>query len=332
MKNIAVLGAGSFGSAIVSLLTENGYAVKLWSFDPIQVETIKKTGHNFEYLSQFKLPKNLFVTTDENEAVENCDVVVFTVPSNAVRQVAKRFSKYLNKDQLIVNVAKGLEDNTLLRLSEIIKQEIPNNQVVVLSGPSHAEEIEKKLPTAVVVANHDLKVAETIQNIFMNSYLRVYTSTDVLGVELGGALKNVIALASGMSDGLKLGDNTKAAIITRGQVEIARLGQAMGADADTFNGLSGIGDLIVTCMSMHSRNRRAGILIGSGKTLEEALDEIKMVVEGVINAKAAYHLSQKYNVSVPIISEVYNVLFENKNPMDACMALMMRDKKPEVDN
>lgn len=269
-------------------------------------------------------------TTDLKSAVEGRDALVLAVPSPFTRSTSKMLKDLVAPGQIIVNVAKGVEDNTLMTLSEIIEEEVPQAQVAVLSGPSHAEEVGKGIPTTIVVGAKKRQTAEYLQNLFMNDVFRVYTSSDVLGMELGSALKNVVALAAGIADGLGYGDNTKAALITRGITEIARLGMAMGARFETFCGLTGIGDLIVTCASMHSRNRRAGILIGQGKTMDEAMAEVKMVVEGVYSAKAAMGLAEKYDVQLPIIEQVNKVLFENKPADEAVKDLMLRDRKIEV--
>jgi glycerol-3-phosphate dehydrogenase (NAD(P)+) len=277
-----------------------------------------------------KLAEDMLFTTDLSEAVKGKDILVLAVPSTFTRSTAKKMKEFVADKQIIVNVAKGIEEATLMTLSEIIEEEIPQADVAVLSGPSHAEEVGRGIPTTIVVGANTKETAEYIQNIFMSNVFRVYTSPDVLGIELGAALKNVVALAAGIADGLGYGDNTKAALITRGIHEIARLGGAMGAKFETFCGLSGIGDLIVTCASMHSRNRRAGILIGQGKTMEEAMAEVKMVVEGVYSAKAAMGLAKKYNVELPIIEQVNEILFNGKDASTAVKDLMLRDKKIEV--
>lgn len=328
MKKIAVIGSGSWGTALAVLLHNNKHSISLWSFKKEEVQNIKSCGENTEFLPGIKIPKEINVTNDET-VVEDADIIVFATPSKFVRNIAQRFSAYINENQIIVNVAKGLEDNTLYRLSEVIENVIPICPVCVLSGPSHAEEVALSIPTVCVVSCKDILVAQQIQDVFMNSVFRVYTSEDIIGVEIGGALKNVIALAAGASDGMGYGDNTKAALMTRGIAEIARLGIAMGAKAETFAGLSGIGDLIVTCTSMHSRNRRAGILLGKGKSLEEALYEVHQVVEGVNTAKAAYDLAKKYNVEMPITAEVNKVLFEGKDTKQAVIDLMNRNKTVE---
>ncbi|MDE5892105.1 MAG: NAD(P)-dependent glycerol-3-phosphate dehydrogenase, partial [Acetatifactor sp.] len=262
--------------------------------------------------------------------VEGADLLVMAVASSFTRRTAARLCPYVAEGQMIVNVAKGIEEHTLMTQAQITEQEIPQAQVAVLSGPSHAEEVGRGIPTTIVVGARKRSTAEYIQNLFMNEVFRVYTSPDVLGIELGGSLKNVVALAAGIADGLGYGDNTKAALITRGITEIARLGTAMGGRFETFCGLTGIGDLIVTCASMHSRNRRAGILIGQGKTMEEAMKEVQMVVEGVYSAKAAMELARKYDVQLPIIEQVNAILFEGKPADVAVKELMLRDRKIEV--
>ena len=283
-------------------------------------------------LAGVKLPEDMIFTTDLESSIKDKELLVLAVPSPFTRSTSKLMSEYVAEGQIIVNVAKGIEENTVMTLSEIIEEEIPQAVVAVLSGPSHAEEVGRGIPTTVVIGARKKSTAEFIRGLFMNDVFRVYISPDVLGIELGGSLKNVVALAAGIADGLGYGDNTKAALITRGITEIARLGMAMGGQFETFCGLTGIGDLIVTCASMHSRNRRAGILIGQGKTMEEAMDEVKMVVEGVYSAKAAMQLAKKYNVQLPIIEQVNLVLFEGKSADEAVKDLMVRDKKIEVSN
>ena len=276
------------------------------------------------------MPDNIMIEADLKTALTDEDVVVMAVPSPVVSMVAKQMSPFIKDGQIIVNVAKGIEDVTYKTLSDIIEEEIPNAEVCVLSGPSHAEEVGRGIPTTVVVGAKNKETAEMLQDVFMNKVFRVYTSSDIVGIELGGALKNVIALAAGTVDGLGYGDNTKAALITRGITEIGRLGKKMGAQMETFYGLSGIGDLIVTCASKHSRNRKAGYLIGQGYTMEEAMKEVQMVVEGVYSARAARELAEKYEVEMPIITEVNRVLFEGKAAAEAVMDLMLRDKKVET--
>ena len=332
MKKVSVIGAGSWGSALAVLLANNGHEVTLWTHDPHEIEMLSTKREQVEKLPGVKLPDNIMIEADLKTALTDEDVVVMAVPSPVVRMVAKQMSPFIKDGQIIVNVAKGIEDVTYKTLSDIIEEEIPNAEVCVLSGPSHAEEVGRGIPTTVVVGAKNKETAEMLQDVFMNKVFRVYTSSDIVGIELGGALKNVIALAAGTVDGLGYGDNTKAALITRGNAEITRLGVAMGANSHTFSGLSGIGDLIVTCASMHSRNRRAGILIGKGYTKDQAMEEVQMVVEGVFSAKAALELSKKYNIEMPIVEQVNKVLFEDKPAAEAVKELMLRDKKIEIDN
>ncbi len=329
MAKISILGGGSWGIALAVLLHQNGHQVTVWSALDKEIDMLKEN-HEHKMLPGVKLPEDMIFTTDDKEAVKGKDLLVMAVASSYTRQTAHRLSPLVSKNQKIVNVAKGIEESTLMTLSEIIEQEIPQADVAVMSGPSHAEEVGRGIPTTIVVGARSKSTAEYIQNLFMNEVFRVYISPDVLGIELGGALKNVVALAAGIADGLGYGDNTKAALITRGITEIARLGTAMGGKFETFCGLTGIGDLIVTCASMHSRNRRAGILIGQGRTYKEAMDEVQMVVEGVYSAKAAMGLAAKYNVQLPIIEQVNAVLFEDKSAALAVKDLMLRDKKLEV--
>ncbi len=330
MAKISVLGAGSWGTALSLLLYNNGHKVTLWSALKDEVEMLSQKREHASKLPGVKLPEDMEITMDLEKVLEDPDVAVLAVPSPFTRSTAAQMAPYVKDGQKIVNVAKGVEEKTLMTLSEIIEQEIPNGEVCVLSGPSHAEEVGRGLPTTCVVSAKTRKTAEYLQGIFMSPVFRVYTTPDILGVELGGALKNVIALAAGTADGLGYGDNTKAALITRGIAEISRLGVKMGAKAETFYGLSGIGDLIVTCASVHSRNRKAGYLLGKGHTMEEAMKEVQMVVEGVYSAKAAKGLSEKYDVEMPIINEVNKVLFEGKAASEAVIDLMLRDKKVET--
>jgi glycerol-3-phosphate dehydrogenase (NAD(P)+) len=328
MKTVAVIGSGSWGTALAVQLHTAGNNVILWSFKEEEVQNILRDGENKEFLPGVKIPSEINVTYKDDD-VAWADVVVFSTPSKFVRSMAKRFCSIIKPNQLVINVAKGLEEGTLLRLSQVIKEEIPQCRVGVLSGPSHAEEVGLGMATTVVASAETKETAEEIGDLFMSPMFRVYTNTDLCGVELGGALKNLIALAAGIADGCGFGDNTKAALMTRGIVEIARLGVAMGAKKETFGGLTGMGDMIVTCTSMHSRNRRAGILLGQGKSLEEALEEVHQVVEGVINARAAYELSIKYNVTMPITTEINKVLNDHKNVKQAVYDLMTRDKTTE---
>ncbi|RGZ01505.1 NAD(P)H-dependent glycerol-3-phosphate dehydrogenase [Clostridium sp. AM58-1XD] len=328
MAKIGIIGAGSWGIALSFLLSNNGHEVCVWSALEDEVKELKET-HGYHSLPGLELPLSMNFTADISEAMKDKDLLVTAVPSVFVRQTAQKMKPYCREGQIVVNVAKGIEDTTLQTLSQILEEEIPQANVAVLSGPSHAEEVSRGIPTTCVTGAHDRKTAEYIQNIFMSEVFRVYTSPDILGIELGGSLKNVIALAAGVADGLGYGDNTKAALITRGIAEITRLGMAMGGKFETFCGLSGIGDLIVTCASMHSRNRRAGILIGKGYTMEEAMKEVKMVVEGVYSAKAALALSKQYDIPMPIIEQVNEVLFDGKSAAEAVKELMLRDKRIE---
>ncbi|MBO5292924.1 MAG: NAD(P)H-dependent glycerol-3-phosphate dehydrogenase [Lachnospiraceae bacterium] len=330
MARIGIIGAGSWGIALSVLLHNNGNEITVWSIIKEEVEMLDREREHKDKLPGVKLPADMKFTNELKEAVEGMDLLVLAVPSPFTRSTSKMLRDVVAEGQIIVNVAKGVEENTLMTLSEIIEEEVPQAEVAVLSGPSHAEEVGRGLPTTIVVGSKKKRTAEYLQNIFMSDVFRVYISPDVLGIELGAALKNVVALAAGIADGLGYGDNTKAALITRGITEISRLGMAMGGKFETFCGLSGIGDLIVTCASMHSRNRRAGILIGKGYTMEEAMKEVKMVVEGVYSAKAAMGLAQKYHVQLPIIEQVNAVLFENKPAAEAVRELMLRDKKIEI--
>ncbi|ERT42473.1 NAD(P)H-dependent glycerol-3-phosphate dehydrogenase [Fusobacterium nucleatum] len=332
MVKISVIGSGGWGIALAILLHKNGHNLTIWSFDKKEAEELKINRQNKTKLPNILLPEDIKVTNNLKEAVDNKDILVLAVPSKAIRSVSKSLKDIIKDNQIIVNVAKGLEEDTLKTMTDIIEEELKekNPQVAVLSGPSHAEEVGKGIPTTCVVSAHNKELTLYLQNIFMNPSFRVYTSPDMIGVEIGGALKNVIALAAGIADGLNYGDNTKAALITRGIKEISSLGVAMGGEQSTFYGLTGLGDLIVTCASMHSRNRRAGILLGQGKTLDEAMKEVNMVVEGVYSAKSALMAAKKYNVEIPIIEQVNAVLFENKNAAEAVNELMIRDKKLEI--
>ena len=332
MAKISVLGAGSWGTALAVVLHKNGHEVTSWSIAQDEIDMLKKEREHKDKLPGVKIAEEIGLTTDLKEAISGRDMLVVAVPSPYIRSTAKSMAPYVEDGQLLVSVAKGIEEGTLMTLSAILEQEIPQAEVAVLCGPSHAEEVGIGLPTTLVAGAKRKETAELVQSTFMNEVLRVYTSPDVLGMELGASLKNVIALAAGMADGLGYGDNTKAALITRGISEIGRLALKMGAKYETLSGLTGIGDLIVTCASKHSRNRKAGMLIGEGYTMEEAMKEVKMVVEGVYSAKAAMELSAKYDVSMPIIEQVNEVLFDGKSAKEAVMDLMLRDKKPEHDD
>lgn len=328
MATVGIIGAGSWGIALSSLLHKNGHTVTVWSALEHEISNLKET-RTLKTLPGLNLPEEMGFTFSLQDAMANKDILVMAVPSIYVRQTAERMKPYCRYGQLIVNVAKGIEESTLMTLSEVIESEIPKANVAVLSGPSHAEEVSRGLPTTCVAGAKTEDSAKYIQNVFMSEVFRVYTSPDIVGIEVGGALKNVIALAAGIADGLGYGDNTKAALITRGIFEIAKLGIAMGGQFQTFCGLSGMGDLIVTCASMHSRNRRAGILIGKGYSMQEAMDEVQMVVEGVYSAKAGVMLAEKYGIPMPIITEVNKVLFGGKAASEAVNELMLRDKTIE---
>ena len=332
MANISVLGAGSWGLGLALLLNNNGHNVTVWSVLNDEVVMLQTEREHKRCLPGVRIPDSITISGDTANVINNADVLVLAVASPYTRSTAKLIAPFVKEGQIIVNVAKGVEEHTLLTLCQIVEEEIPQAKVAVLSGPSHAEEVSRGIPTTCVIGAHEKNTAEYLQNIFMSDVFRVYTSPDMLGICIGGALKNVIALAAGIADGLGYGDNTKAALITRGNAEITRLGVAMGANPHTFSGLSGIGDLIVTCASMHSRNRRAGILIGKGYTKDQAMEEVQTVVEGVFSAKAALELSKKYNIEMPIVEQVNKVLFEDKPAAEAVKELMLRDKKIEIDN
>ncbi|MBS6516827.1 MAG: NAD(P)H-dependent glycerol-3-phosphate dehydrogenase [Clostridium sp.] len=328
MASIGVIGAGTWGTALAVLLHNNGHQTEIWSALPEEIEEMERTRRH-RNLPEIVIPEEIFLTADLEEAMREKDVLIMAVPSVFVRSTAARMKPFLKKGQLVVDVAKGIEEDTLKTLSQVIEEELPDAETAILSGPSHAEEVSRGLPTTCVVGAHRRETAEYLQSVFMSPVFRVYTSPDMLGIEVGAALKNVIALAAGIADGLGYGDNTKAALITRGIAEITRLGMKMGGKEQTFVGLSGIGDLIVTCASMHSRNRRAGILIGKGYTMDEAMKEVQMVVEGVYSAKAAKALAEAYGEDMPIVEQINQVLFEGKPAKDAVGDLMLRDKRIE---
>ena len=329
MAKVGVLGAGSWGTALSVLLHDNGHQVTIWSIDEKEVKMLDEKREHELKLPGVKLAEDMVITGDLETAVRGKDFLVLAVPSPFTRETARTMKPYVADGQMIVDVAKGIEESTLMMLSRQIGEEIPQADVAVLSGPSHAEEVGRKLPTTCVIGAKTRKTAEYLQSMFISPVFRVYTSPDILGIELGGSLKNVIALAAGIADGLGYGDNTKAALITRGIAEISRLGVKMGGKIESFTGLTGIGDLIVTCASVHSRNRKAGYLIGQGKSVQEAMDEVQMVVEGVYSAKAAAKLAKKYDVSMPIVEEVNKVLFEGKSPAQAVDDLMQRESRSE---
>lgn len=328
MANVAILGSGGFGISLAATLHKYGHKVCLWSPFEQEIEEIRLHGENRKLLPGIAVDMSITLTTDPC-CVKGQDIVIFAVPSFATRQTAKRVAPFIDGNTILVNVSKGIDDETLERLSEVIEKEIPQNDIVVLSGPSHAEEIARGVPTTIVAACKNRVSAQYIQDVMMNTNLRVYVNDDIIGVELGGALKNIIAVCAGVCDGLGLGDNTKAALITRGLAEIARLGKVMGARAETFTGLTGMGDLIVTCSSMHSRNRRCGIFIGQGLNADEAISRVGMTVEGINAAKSAYKLSRKHNVEMPITEQLYAVICDDKNIKLAIQDLMGRPSRHE---
>ncbi|MDD6085466.1 MAG: NAD(P)H-dependent glycerol-3-phosphate dehydrogenase [Oscillospiraceae bacterium] len=329
MLNITVLGAGGFGLALAIIMNKQGHNVTVWSKLENEIIQLEKDREHKQKLPGVKIPESIKLTT-EYDAIKTSDMIIFGVPSSFVRSTAKEVSAYIAKDTIVLNAGKGLEDGTFKTLSEILEEEIPQAKIAVLSGPSHAEEVAREVPTAVVIASKSKETAEFIQKECSSSVLRMYVNTDVLGCELGGALKNIIALCAGICDGLGYGDNTKAAVMTRGMHEIVKLGLAMGGKSETFGGLTGMGDLIVTCTSMHSRNRRAGILIGKGVSPDEAVKQVG-TVEGYFCCKAAYHLAKEKNVSMPITEELYNILYNGADVKQSLNKLMSRPFRSECD-
>jgi glycerol-3-phosphate dehydrogenase (NAD(P)+) len=329
MAKVSILGAGAWGTALAILLGNNGHEVTLWSALAKEVETLKTERELKDKLPGVKLPDSVTISDDLASSCKDKDIIVFAVASPFVRSTAKLAKPYITENQIVVNVGKGIEETSLDTLTDILKEELNNADVAVMSGPSHAEEVSRSIPTTCVVGADSKATAYFIQDVFMSERFRVYTSPDVIGIELGGSIKNVIALAAGIADGLGFGDNTKAALMTRGIAEISRLGVAMGGKIETFAGLSGVGDLFVTCTSKHSRNRNAGYLIGQGYSMDEAMAEVKQIVEGVFSAKAALALSKKYEVEMPIVEQINLVLFENKSPEEAVTDLLLRDKRRE---
>ncbi|NLC87523.1 MAG: NAD(P)-dependent glycerol-3-phosphate dehydrogenase [Clostridiaceae bacterium] len=327
MKKIAIIGSGSWGVALAIHLAKLGNNIKIWSFMQEEADLINNE-RKCKFLPEVTIPDTIYCTTSYEEAIEGSDIILHVTPSKFTRNTVKQYKEFV-KDQIVVICTKGFEKETLSTLDVVLKEEIPNVKLAILSGPSHAEEVSKSVPTAMVIASESNEIANQLRDIFMNESMRVYTSQDVQGVELGGALKNIIAFCAGVTAGIGLGDNTFAALITRGLCEISRLGVALGGKSDTFYGLTGLGDLIVTCLSEHSRNRTAGKLMGQGKTLEEAREQIGMVIEGVDNIEVAYELSKKYNVDMPIVNAVYNMLYNDLDPKEAVTILMTRDKKSE---
>lgn len=335
MEKVTVLGAGSWGTALAMVLANNEHDCLLWSHRDDQATEITTNHTNKKYLPETILPTNLKATSDFQQAIQHANVIVIAVPTKAIREVCQNMLPYLAEKKLFVHVSKGIEPDSLKRISEMIAEELSEDvteAIVVLSGPSHAEEVVLKHPTTITVASENMVAAEKVQDLFMNKSFRVYTNDDVIGVEIGAALKNVIALAAGIVDGLGYGDNAKAALITRGLAEISRLGISLGAQPYTFSGLTGMGDLIVTCTSVHSRNWRAGNMLGKGATLNTVLEEMGMVVEGVRTTKAAYQLATKQQVDMPITEALYSVLFEQVNPKEAVDILMHRTKKHELED
>jgi glycerol-3-phosphate dehydrogenase (NAD(P)+) len=333
-QKVSVLVAGSWGTALASVLAENGKEVLLWSRNEEQVLEINEKHTNSRFLGDVSLSPSILATNSLQDAVQDADAIIMVVPSSGMRDVASRIRPFIKKDALVIHATKGFETGTLKRMTEVLADELPDldpKRFVVLSGPSHAEEVICKMPTTVVVAAQDIEAAETAQDLLITSYFRVYTNPDVIGVEVGGALKNIIGLGAGLTDGLNFGDNAKAALVTRGLAEITRLGTAMGANPLTFAGLAGIGDLIATCTSKHSRNWRAGNKIAQGIPLDDVLKEMGMVVEGVKTTKAAYDLAGRFDVRMPITGELHNVLFEGKSPQLAAMDLMGRVRTHEME-
>lgn len=328
MAKIWIIGAGGFGVALAVMCANNGHEVTSYSPFQQEIETLRRDGEHKKLLPGVKLPQSICLTWELPEKVQ-AELVIVATPSFAVRSACAGLRGKIGRDVIVACVAKGFDKDTLETMTEVMGAELPENPIVAISGPSHAEEVGRGVPTTVVAASRSRKAAEFVQDTLMCPTLRIYVNDDVVGVELGGALKNVIALASGVVDGLKIGDNAAAALMTRGITEIARLGVAMGAQAETFAGLSGIGDLVVTCTSMHSRNHRAGILIGQGKTAQEAVDEIGMTVEGYTAADCAHRLAEKYRVEMPIAQQVYEVLYCDKTPQKAIQDLMQRPKRHE---
>jgi len=333
MAEIAVLGAGSWGIAVSTLLSHNGHKVTMWEFDPEEMKRLRAQREHSQKLPGVRIPNEIKITDQLESAVSGAEMLVLALPSHTVRQVVKRVGGIQLRDPVVVNLAKGIENDTLLRMSEVLKQELPpvlHNRITTLSGPSHAEEVARKVPTTVVVAGFTEEVAREVQRAFMSPQFRVYTNSDLVGVELGGSLKNIIAIASGICDGMDLGDNSKGALLSRGLAEIIRLGEKLGAKRETFAGLSGLGDLVTTCISKFSRNRFVGEQIGKGRSLKEVQSGMTMVAEGIKTARSAFQLSSRHEVEMPITQQVHQVLFENKSPRQAMAELMTRDPKSEI--
>lgn len=330
MSNVAFLGGGSFGTALGILLANKECKVRIYDRDKSVVDDINNNRKNDKYIKELKIPKNVTAYNDLDDTLREVKFVVLAVPSHVIRTASRSLKDKINKDVVVISIAKGIEEGTNLRLSEVIEEELPNNKVVILSGPSHAEEVAFDIPTTVVVSSKYENAANAVQDLFITKNFRVYTNDDLVGVEIGGAVKNIIALAAGVCDGIGYGDNSKAALMTRGMAEIVRVGIKLGGKPETFLGLTGMGDLIVTCTSLHSRNRRAGLLIGKGESTDEAIKDVGMIVEGIKACKAFYELKEKLDVEMPITDVLYKILFENKDPKDAVVALMEREKKNEI--
>ena len=329
MSKVAFLGGGSFGTALAIMLAKKGTKVNIWDRKLSVINDINIKRENIKYLPSVIVPAGVTAFADIEEAISGSEIIVLAVPSHVIRDLSKIIAPYLKENQTLVSIAKGIEEHSLKRMSEVMEEEIPNNPIVILSGPSHAEEVALDIPTTVVVTSKKMEYAKLVQDVFMTSKFRVYTNEDIIGVEIGGAVKNIIALAAGVSDGIGYGDNSKAALMTRGMSEIIKIGTVLGGKTETFYGLTGMGDLIVTCTSMHSRNRRAGILIGKGVSMEKACEDIGMVVEGIKATRAFYELKEKQQVSMPITDVLYKVLFEGKDPKYGVYELMSRNKKDE---
>jgi len=329
MPKVTFLGGGSFGSALSIMLAKKGIEVSIWDRKLSVINDININRENIKYLPKVIIPTGVTAFIDIEVAISDSDIIVLAVPSHVIRSLSKIIAPYLKQNQIVVSIAKGIEEGSLKRISQVIEEEIPSNPIVILSGPSHAEEVALDIPTTVVVTSKKMEYAKIVQDVFMTSKFRVYTNDDIIGVEIGGAVKNIIALAAGVSDGIGYGDNSKAALMTRGMSEIIKIGAKLGGKTETFYGLTGMGDLIVTCTSMHSRNRRAGILIGKGFSMENACEDIGMVVEGIKATRAFYELKEKQKVSMPITDVLYKVLFEGKDPKDGVHELMSRNKKDE---
>ncbi|MBA5850531.1 NAD(P)H-dependent glycerol-3-phosphate dehydrogenase [Clostridium sp. cel8] len=327
--DVCFLGAGSFGTALSIILAKKGKKVKLWDRNNEVVKSINVDRENKKYLKEITIPEGVEASSDLDYVVKDTSYVVISVPSHVVGTICENIREMIEPSQVIVNIAKGIQQDTGKRLSQVIEEILPKNDVAVLSGPSHAEEVSRFIPTTVVVSSKNMDTARKVQDFFMTDEFRVYTNSDIVGVEIGGAVKNIIALAAGICDGIGYGDNSKAALMTRGISEITKIGVKLGGKKETFFGLTGIGDLIVTCTSVHSRNRRAGILIGQGKSAKEAEKQVKMVVEGIRACRAFYNLKNELRVQMPITDSLYKVLFENKDPKQAVHELMTRDKKDE---